>query len=672
MRPPRPGPRALRACLVLGALGAALLAAPPPALAGAPAWLQELAKRPTPAVAPEAPAVVLLDETVTVVDDSGTANAIHRMAVRILKKSGAEHANGSIDYVDKQDKVRSCQAWLLRGAKVVKSVGTRDWLDIAAVESGAVYSDYRHRLIDLKSEVEIGDVFGFETQVDSRLLFAQLGRRFGSMLPVVLERFQLRVPAGFHVEEVVVGPARLTAAAAPDGLTRTWTLVDRPYRREESWAADGNFDEPTLLLNLVPPAGLSRFRPAVIRSWQEAVAWDLRLNAAQRAPDAALSATVTRLVTGCPDTPAKIRALANFAQQIRYIEVARDLGKGLGYRARPAAEVLSKGFGDCKDKANLLCTLLREIGVNAYAVGVLADESRHVEPGWPSLAQFNHAIAAIEVDDSVDLPPIVRTEKWGRLLLFDPTAENVPFGSLPWILQGTKGELVAAGSSELIDLPRMPATRAWARDRRVRLDLARNGAVTGVATVRDAGEAAADLRAQLQQLSEKELLEAAVKRLKNTVHGVIVSKAVREDLLARNEYGLTFEFTARAFVQLPQSANAVARLDLLNRDSIPQFPEKTRRTPVRLRPMNFYDEVTLRLPEGLGVAELPPKTRLQTPFGTHEASFEFAAGTVTFRRTFVLKDRTVPVEEYPALQRFLADAARAERAAVLLRPDSAD
>ncbi|HUJ45134.1 MAG TPA: transglutaminase domain-containing protein [Opitutaceae bacterium] len=652
------------------AIGTALLAVP--SFAAAPNWLRELAKRPTPAVSPDAPAVVLLDETVVNVDDSGSASTSHRVALRVLKKAGAKEASGSLDYVEKQERVRTSEAWLLRGEKTVKSVGTSDWPDICTDVSGAVINEYRHRGVSLEDQAEPGDLFGFETRVDARLLFAQLKHAFGAMLPVILERYQVRVPAGFRIEEVVSGPSRLAAGASPDGRVRTWELADRPYKLKEVWAAYGNIEEPALLLSLVPPAGAKDFAPAVFRSWQDATTWELQLHDPQCDSDAALAATVDRLVAGCPDTAGKIRALAEFVQQIRYVEVARDLGKGFGYRPRRATEVLAKGFGDCKDKANLLRAMLRRIGVVAHPVGVLVGEESSVAPDWPSPSQFNHAIVAIEVDDSVELPPTVRAGTGSRLLLFDPTNENVPFGGLPWILQGSKGELVATGCNELIDLPRLPEAREWAADQQVRLVLAPDGTITGTATIRNSGQAAADLRTHFHKLSEKELTEAMTKRIAGTVSNVNVKKVEREDLQPHLEYGLSVEFTASAFLRPLNASRAIARFDILNRDSVPQFSEKTRRTPIRLRPVNVHDEVTLRLPEGISVVELPPKTLLETPFGSHQSSFDVADGAVIFRREFVLKNRVVSVEDYPALRRFLADAAKADRAAVLLRTGSGD
>ena len=75
---------------------------------------------------------------------------------------------------------------------------------------------------------------------------------------------------------------------------------------------------------------------------------------------------VAELTASTPSSIGKIRALANFVQDdVRYVAI--ELGIG-GYQPHPASEVFSHRYGDCKDKATLLSTMLKEIGVESYYV----------------------------------------------------------------------------------------------------------------------------------------------------------------------------------------------------------------------------------------------------------------------------------------------------------------
>ena len=59
-----------------------------------------------------------------------------------------------------------------------------------------------------------------------------------------------------------------------------------------------------------------------------------------------------------------MKALARFVQHdIRYVAI--ELGIG-GFQPHPAAEVFAHHYGDCKDKATLLSSMLRQIGIESF------------------------------------------------------------------------------------------------------------------------------------------------------------------------------------------------------------------------------------------------------------------------------------------------------------------
>jgi len=65
------------------------------------------------------------------------------------------------------------------------------------------------------------------------------------------------------------------------------------------------------------------------------------------------------LTSGISDPVAKIGALADYMQhQMRYVAIEIGIG---GWQPHPAADVFSHQYGDCKDKATLLSSMLPEI-----------------------------------------------------------------------------------------------------------------------------------------------------------------------------------------------------------------------------------------------------------------------------------------------------------------------
>lgn len=123
------------------------------------------------------------------------------------------------------------------------------------------------------------------------------------------------------------------------------------------------------------------------------------------------------------------------AQDFRYVSLS--LGDG-GYRPRQPRQVFETGFGDCKDKTTLFVALARRLGVVAYPVLVAIDGG--VDPDVPTLRQFDHMVAALELD--------------GETLYFDLTSAVIPFGELPPVLDDEGGLIVPEpGRAEFVSLP---------------------------------------------------------------------------------------------------------------------------------------------------------------------------------------------------------------------------
>ena len=127
----------------------------------------------------------------------------------------------------------------------------------------------------------------------------------------------------------------------------------------------------------------------------------------------------------------KIRAIGSFVQQTNYVDVQLNLTKGGGYTPRRADETLAKNYGDCKDKATLMRALLKAAGIESYLTTIYSGDRNFVRPEWASPLQFNHAIIAIRVPETVALPTVFEAPGLGRLLMFDPTDSITPVGDLP-------------------------------------------------------------------------------------------------------------------------------------------------------------------------------------------------------------------------------------------------
>ena len=91
-----------------------------------------------------------------------------------------------------------------------------------------------------------------------------------------------------------------------------------------------------------------------------------------------------------------------------------------------------------------------------------------------------------------------------------------------------------------------------------------------------------------------------------------------------------------------------------------------RKHPVVL-PANSYSEtVTVQLPSGFAVDELPDAVKLETPFGSYNTSYEVKNGELIFKRKLSQHSATIPASEYSSVKKFFESIRAAENAPVVL------
>ena len=653
--------RSLVGALVLAAIANALHAA-------APAWLKTAAAAPATVAVDTAPAVILVDDSVLEIDPLGTMVETRRYAVRILHNAGRPYARGEVFYNGVSAKVESLGAWVVREGKDVKAKGTAEWLDLSAESAGAVVDEIRKRTVDLSEPALTGDVFGYETRVRIPMLVGQTWIEFGGLLPKQRESYTVILPPGFDLRVTPVG-ADAVQATHSDPRQWSWALTGQPYRPEEPDEAGSGRIDATLLLQVMPPeAAAAKFKPARFQSWTDVTTLSDSLNKTQCDANPALSAKARALAEGSPDRLTTIRRIGGHVQSLRYVAFNRGLRYGYGWRARKATEVFGTGYGDCKDKANLMVAMLREVGIPAYMVIARLDQDRPVRADFPSPIQFNHAIVAIPAGDDIDLPTVQQVAGVGRCLFFDPTDPQTFVGDISNNLQGSSVFVLAPGVNDLVQLPVIPPEKGFRVERTVAMELGHSGAIAVAGTIAGSGQPGAMMRGIFREVHQPaEIDKLVLAQLGARLRNAVVTERKISDDPVRDRTELSYVCGLAGYMQLTTSANPVVRLDVLGREFLPNLAEARRRLPIDLGPTNVVDDIVLTLPQGYAVAEVPAPVKLESEYGSLAISYEAGPGTVRMKRNFVLPRQIVPVADYAKLKKFLSDIARADRSSVLLK-----
>jgi hypothetical protein len=220
-------------------------------------------------------------------------------------------------------------------------------------------------------------------------------------------------------------------AFAPN-LGSTAVITETPTARTQTWTLeDVSAYEPLpgdpVARTFIPWIGVSS-----LASWDKFANWYRRLAAGSETIGPEVTTLAADIAKRHPDRAGRIRAAYERVAALRYVAI--ELGVG-GLRPRTPEQVWRQRFGDCKDKANLLVAVLKQLGIEAEFVLVNRFDATFPEfPGW----QFNHAIARVPAAPEAGQP---------QALWLDTTDRLVPFGVIASGDLGRQGLVFAANGT---------------------------------------------------------------------------------------------------------------------------------------------------------------------------------------------------------------------------------
>jgi len=133
------------------------------------------------------------------------------------------------------------------------------------------------------------------------------------------------------------------------------------------------------------------------------------------------------------------RIVSRLNKDIRYTGI--EFGEA-SLQPETATEVIKRHYGDCKDKAAMLVSMLRAAGIDADMALLDAGPGPDVTPELPGMNQFDHAIVYVPADGKDSEP-----------LWIDATAEHAQVGVLPSMDQGRMALIIAKGTDALTSTP---------------------------------------------------------------------------------------------------------------------------------------------------------------------------------------------------------------------------
>ena len=656
-----------RFALLVAALVCSFLSLP--AQAGdAPQWMHSLVNAPVPAHDDKTDAVLLYaEENVTVISADKIKTTVRR-AYKVLRPEGRdEYGIVFVPFRSPGEKVNGMRAWCIPAQGKDYEVKDKEAIErsLPKVENSELISDLRIKLLQIPAP-DPGNIVGYEYEIEEKPLVLQEGWSFQENIPVRESHYSLQLPSGWEYKAAFLNYAEVKAVAGGNNLWQ-WTISDVKGLREEEKMPPIEGLLGQMIVSLFPPGGVGNNG---FSNWHDMGSWYSNLESGRLDASPDIKQKVASLTASAPSTLTKMKAIAGFVQDnIRYVAI--ELGIG-GWQPHPAADIFGHRYGDCKDKATLMRSMLREIGINSYQVAINTERGS-IMPQTPAYLGFNHEIVAIQLPKDVSSPSLVATldhPKLGKILFFDPTDELTPLGQIRGALQANYGLLVTPDGGELVELPRQaPSMNSIQRTAKLTLDA--RGNLQGQVNEVRLGDRAAIGRFSLRTVTnDKDRVKWFENLLAGSLANFQITQASMQDLSYPDRpFGLTYTFQAVNYAKTAGNLLLVRpRVLGVKGDGILETKEP-RQFPIEFEgPVEDTDSFEITLPPGYTVDDLPPPADADFGFASYHSKTELKGNVLNYTRTFEVKELSIPVSRAADLKKFYRIIASDERNTAVLKP----
>jgi transglutaminase-like putative cysteine protease len=465
--------------LIWGAVAPAqgVLAAAP----DVPADVQALLDRaPTIEQFPDDAVVIMIDEGSYVVSPNGTATYRAREVAKIMNERGHAYGEESITYSSLSQDARIIKARTIKSDGTVLDVAKKDIVETDVYQGFDMYADVKEISFAYPG-VEDGCLVEYEYEIKTSkpIMPRQLDAywAFLAYYPSLDSHVTITVPQDLEIEIRAHNMTAEPEVSTAEGMvTRRWSMSCPQEYEAEPYCPPYEETAPWI-------------EARTKRTWEDIATWYADLTKGCAEPDDAIRAKVAELTKDLSGDEDKARAIFQWAEEnVRYVAV--ELGES-AYMPHDASEVFAKRYGDCKDMANLLRSMLKVVGIEAHLALIEPEsEYRPTSKRPASPAEFSHCIAHAVVG--------------GTTYWLDATAELCPFGEVPMSDRGCDVLVVSAADPGFVTTaPIDPTTPLIEADAQAVVDA--DGGVDARLTVTGHGDAAMALRGMMKYVKPDDL-----------------------------------------------------------------------------------------------------------------------------------------------------------------------
>ncbi|MBS3788172.1 DUF3857 domain-containing transglutaminase family protein [Candidatus Bipolaricaulota bacterium] len=600
-----------------------------------------LERAPTRDEYPDSDAVIMLDKGVVEIGSKANKTMTITRQIKIFNKEGRQRfGEVPIRYLAQSGEPKLNWARTITPEGEVIKPGKDDIRDVTPerFQQYPMYSDLKKKVISMPGLTN-GAIIEYSYTLKPKKFFLKKdfssGWNFRSKQPVMESYFEVSFPSEIDVGWTDFG-ANLPPTVEEEANKKTliWEREDLPKIIEEPG---------------MPPISRISERVLVtsIESWEyySRQFWDLAKNRAK--PDKAIREKVKELTRDLKGKEKKVRALYNYvATKIRYVAI--ELGRGK-IQPHKASEVFHNKYGDCKDKATLLISMLKVAGIKAHPVLILSglnEKTMFEEP--PPGRGLNHAIVAVEMN--------------GGLKFLDPTCDVCPYEYLPDTDRSKKALAIIPRKDKvgkIVEVDKFDPEKS-----RVKVDqdveISEEGDLKTSIEISHSGYYSYYLKSVLEsysQVRQKQIYRGILSQHESGAQLRDFSHSDLEKIDERLDIHLSYEKSGYAdtlgdslIFQTPPTLRIP-----LNRyyDELISLPVDERKYPIQMIPAILYERITVSFPEGREIVA-PDGIEKETEWALYHSSYEVTGkGELTIIRKLRKKKSLLPLEEYPEFKELI-------------------
>jgi len=610
------------------------------ALAGPESVEDILDQAPSTKDYPDSKAVIMLDKGVVKVDENGRKTVTLYNRVKVFNKEGRqEFGEVKIPYIAQSGKpeLNYIRTITPEGEVIEPDEDAIRDVTPAELQDYPMYSDVKRRVISMPGLTD-GAIIDYSYTLTPKRFFLKedftSSWLFRTKQPVMKSYFEVSFPSDLEVRWTDFGAGLSPSVTEDEGRkTLTWERSDLAKIIQEPGMLPINQISERVLVSSVD-------------SWEYYAKefWDLAKGRDQ--PNDAIRKKVEGLTEGLESEKEKIHAIYNYvATKIRYVGI--ELGRGK-VQPHKASEVFHNKYGDCKDKATLMISMLDVAGIKAYPVLILSGLNAKTDFEQPPPGKgLNHAIVAVETGDGLEL--------------MDPTCDVCPYDYLPDTDRNKKALAVVPRDDEvkkIVDTdPFYPNKSKITVNQEV--TIGEEGSLETNVDISHTGYYSYSLKSLLEsypKVRRKQIYRGVLSQLESGAVLENFDLSNLEDVDERLQIKLSYKkdnyadslgdslvFQTPPTLRIPLSRNF---------DRAVSLTVEERKYPIQLIPSSFIQKAEISVPEGSEFVT-PEGVKVDTKWASYESSYEVKDGKVEVYRKFVKKESSVPVEGYAEFQKLV-------------------